>query len=112
MPKSRKLRVSGPAKIDLKRIGDYTRGEWGAAQKRKYLGRIKDTFRTLRDTPGMGAPRDDIDKGLRAHPTQKHIIFYRETKTEVVIVRVLHESMEPGGHLGPRPESEGEEQKK
>lgn len=105
MPKSKKLRVSGPAKNDLKRIGEYTRREWGAAQKRKYLGRIKDEFRMLRDAPGMGAPRDDIDKGLRAHPTQKHIIFYRETKTELVIVRVLHQSMEPVSRLGPRPQS-------
>ena len=81
------------------RIGDYTRREWGAAQRRKYLGHIRDAFRALRDTPGMGAPRDDIGAGLRAHPVQRHVIFYRETKTEVLIVRVLHASMDPGSHL-------------
>jgi toxin ParE1/3/4 len=99
LPSSKKLLISGPATRDLERIGDYTRAEWGAAQKRKYLGQIKDGFKALRDTPGVGARRDDIDKGLRAHPVRRHIIFYRETKAELTIIRVLHESMNPDLHL-------------
>ncbi len=99
MPSSKKLRISGPAKRDLIGIGDYTRREWGAAQRRKYLGQIKDGFKTLRDTPGIGVRRDDIHKGLRAHPVRKHVIFYRETKTKLTIVRVLHESMNVELHL-------------
>jgi toxin ParE1/3/4 len=99
LPSSKKLLISGPATRDLERIGDYTKAEWGGAQKRKYLGQIKDGFKALRDTPGIGARRDDIDKGLRAHPVRKHILFYRETKTELTIVRVLHESMSPDLHL-------------
>ncbi len=91
MPSSKKLRVSGPAKLDLGRIGEYTRREWGAAQKRKYLGQIKVMFEAVRDPPGIGTRRDDIRKGLRAQSVQKHVIFYRETKTELVIVRVIWE---------------------
>ncbi len=99
MPGSRKLRLSGPAKRDLQDIGDYTRREWGAAQRRKYLRRIRDRLEALRDGPGIGAPRDDIAAGLRACPVEKHIVFYRESKTAVTIVRVLHQSMDPGLHL-------------
>ncbi len=101
MPKSKKLRLSGPAKKDLGRIGEFTRREWGAAQKRKYLGQIRDRLKAIRATPGLGAPRDDIDKGLRARPARKHVIYYRETKTELVIVRILHENMDPGQRLSP-----------
>ena len=99
MPSSRKLRISGPARRDLEGIGEYTRAEWGAAQKPRYLGQIKDGFKAVRDAPGIGARRDDIHKGLRAHPVRKHIIFYRESKTEVTVVRVLHEGMNPELHL-------------
>ena len=99
MPSSRKLRISGPARRDLERIGEYTRAKWGAAQKRKYSGQLKDGFKALRDTPGIGTRRDDIHKGLRAHPVGKHVIFYRETKTELTIIRVLHESMNPALRL-------------
>ena len=102
MPKSKKLRLSGPAKKDLGRIGEYTGREWGAVQKRKYLGQIRDGLKAIRATPGLGTPRDDIDKGLRAHPAGKHVVYYRDTKTELVIVRVLHENMDPGQHLSPR----------
>ncbi len=99
MPTFRRLRVSGLARADLVRIGDYTRREWGTAQRRKYLGQIRYAFRALRDTPGIGAARDDIGAGLRAHPVQRHVIFYRETGSELVIVRVLHASMDPELHL-------------
>ena len=102
MPHSKKLRISGPAKRDLERIGEFTRAEWGAAPKRKYLGHIKDGFKAVRDTPGIGTRRDDIHRGLCAHPVRKHVIFYRDTKTELTIVRVLHESMSPELHLIPR----------
>jgi toxin ParE1/3/4 len=95
LPGSKKLHISGPARRDLERIGEYTRAEWGAAQKRKYLGQLKDGLKALRDTPGIGTQRDDIHKGLRAHPVGKHVIFYRESKTELTIVRVLHGSMCP-----------------
>jgi toxin ParE1/3/4 len=95
----RKLRLSGPARRDLQDIGDYTRREWGAAKKRKYLRRIRDRLEELRDMPGIGAPRGDIAAGLRARLVGKHIVFYRESKTTVTIIRVLHQSMDPGLHL-------------
>ena len=99
MPTSKRLRISYSAKRDLVRIGDYTRREWGTSQKLKYLGEIREKLGALADTPGIGAPRDDIDEGLRALPARRHIIFYRETENDVVIVRVLHESMNPDLHL-------------
>ncbi len=101
MPVFRRIRISEPARRDLKQLGDYTQREWGAAQKRKYLGQIKDGFRALRDTPGMGAPRDEIATGLRAHPVRRHVIFYRDSEGELLIVRVLHERMDLPVHLAP-----------
>ena len=94
MANSRKIRISGPAGRDLERIGDYTRREWGEAQKRVYLGEIREALKRLRDMPGTGVARDDIDEGLRAHPIRKHIIFFRDTEDALTIVRVLHASMD------------------
>ena len=99
MPNSRTLRVSQPAARDLADIGAYTQQTWGAAQKRIYLGLMRDAFKALRDVPAMGAPRDDIMPGLRAHPVQSHIVFYRETDDELLIVRVLHKSMDHAAQL-------------
>ena len=99
MPNSRKLRLTAPAKRDLASIARHSRREWGVARKRKYLARIRDTFRALRDNPGIGAPRDDIAAGLRAHPVGSHLVFYREAGTAVVILRVLHQRMDVESHL-------------
>jgi len=96
---SKQLHLSGPATADLEQISDYTLRTWGAAQNRIYLDHIKDAFKALRDTPGMGAPCDATAKGLRAHPVRHHLVFYRETTAAVVIVRVLHASMDPDHHL-------------
>ncbi|MBL6929569.1 MAG: type II toxin-antitoxin system RelE/ParE family toxin [Rhodospirillales bacterium] len=104
MPNFKRLRISDPARKDLQRIGEYTRREWGVAQKRKYLSQIKDGFKEIIDTPGIGASRDDIAAGLRAFPVRKHIVFYRVTRNEVAVVRVLHASMSPDRHIGSRPE--------
>ncbi len=99
MPGFRKLRLSDPAKGDLSQIAEHTGREWGVAQKRKYLGQLRDGLRALRDTPGLGTPRDDIAPGLKAHPVGSHVVFYRETRAAVVIVRVLHKRMDVPSHL-------------
>ncbi|MBT5107114.1 MAG: type II toxin-antitoxin system RelE/ParE family toxin [Rhodospirillaceae bacterium] len=94
MSKYRTLRVSDSAKADLKQIGNYTRRKWGAAQTRKYLGGLRDKFKALTNSPGLGAPRDEIATNLRALPVGKHIIYYRETDDNLEILRVLHKSMD------------------
>jgi toxin ParE1/3/4 len=95
----RKLRISDPARLDPVRIGQHTERQWGAAQKRKYLSRIKEVFRSLRDSPGIGTARDAVSSDLRSHRIRSHIIFYREKGTVVEIVRILHERMDPERHL-------------
>lgn len=94
------IQISDPAKRDLVQIGAHSQKEWGKRQKSKYLADIKAKFFDLRDTPGMGTDRRDMDEGLRSHPAGKHVIYYRETKRHLVIVRVLHQNMEPERHLG------------
>jgi toxin ParE1/3/4 len=42
--------------------------------------------------PGMGRKRDDLGKGLRSFPVKKYLIFYRQAKDDIEIVRVLHGS--------------------
>jgi len=99
LPKSKKLHISAPARNDLRLIGEYTQREWGLNQKKKYLGQIKNSFKAICETPGLGKLRDDIDKGLSSYSVQKHIVFYREIKSELLVIRVLHERMDSDRHL-------------
>lgn len=80
-------------------IAEYTRREWGAAQKKKYLGQINRCLKLIRKSSAIGTSRHDIDPGLLAHPVEQHIVFYRETGQAILVVRVLHGSMDVARHL-------------
>jgi len=99
LPSSNKLNVSASAKRDLILIGEYTLREWGAVQKKRYLGQIKKCFKLISENPSVGRQRDDIDMGLFSHLAQKHVVFYRVIKNDLFVVRVLHESMDVEQHL-------------
>jgi len=99
LPNFKQLHVSGLARRDLRLIGKYTLRAWGSVQKKKYLGQIKHGFKLISENPEIGRPRGDIDTGLMSYPIQKHKVFYRTTKHELIVVRVLHESMDVGRYL-------------
>ena len=49
------------------------------------------TFKMIAATPRMGRPRPEYGRGLRSHPVDHYMIYYRPKKDHVVIVRVLHQ---------------------
>jgi toxin ParE1/3/4 len=40
--------------------------------------------------PKIGRTRDELSSGLRSFPAARYIIFYRENRDGIEIVRVLH----------------------
>ena len=97
---SKALVISGPAHRDLAQIAEYTQRTWGTGQKRKYLGALKAALKTLRNTPDIGSARDDISPALRVLSVEKHLVFYRLTDQDtIIVVRILHHAMDPAHHL-------------
>jgi toxin ParE1/3/4 len=99
LPSTKALHLSEPADADIDQIAQQTRRQWGEGEKQKNLAQLNGAFRTLIEMPGIGVSRDDISTGLRTFPFGSHLIFYRETRSAVMIVRVLHERMDPARHL-------------
>ncbi|MFW5427365.1 MAG: type II toxin-antitoxin system RelE/ParE family toxin [Methylophagaceae bacterium] len=93
------LRLAKTAKKDLQLISNYTKREWGEAQKQKYLSVIQQSFRDLAVSDVSGKSRNDVAKGLYCYSIQKHLIFYRETRNELMILRVIHQRMDVNQHL-------------
>ena len=94
------IRLSNPAKKDLQLIADYTQRVWGLIQKRKYLTLISQSLQQLNQMNNAGKKRDDVANGLYCLPVQKHIIFYRESEKEFIVIRILHSQMDTKKHLG------------
>lgn len=97
------IKISKPAESDLKDIADYTSQQWGSKQKKVYLGLIKQSFLKLCQDGVVATilikDRKDIDIGLFSYQIGKHIVYFRETDTEILIIRILHSQMDPEKHL-------------
>lgn len=80
-------------------IGRYTRKQWGSAQQIRYLTQLDSAFHDLADKPDIGRACDDIREGYFKYGVGKHVIFYRHTKGQIEIVRILHGRMDIEQHL-------------
>ena len=92
--------LTNSAKKDVIEIGRYTASTWGKRQRDKYLKQLDDAFKLLGRQPELGKHADDLKKGYRKYNHGSHIIFYRTgTDSKIVVIRILHKSMDVEKHL-------------
>lgn len=87
------------AETDLTNIYRYTHHRWGRPQATAYIRDLHQAFLSLAEHPAVGRDRSDIKPELRSHRHSSHVIFYRTTPTGILIVRILHHSMDTERHL-------------
>lgn len=69
-------------------------------QRNTYLKEMDQVFRTLAN-PEIGRACDEVREGYRKFPHGAHIIYYKvPTTEELLIVRILHTTMDVDSHLG------------
>ncbi len=93
------VRVSEAAQADILEIGRYTEREWGVAQRRRYLDGMARQFALLAASPRLAAERPEFNPPVRIYAYEKHRIIYLADDNGVLIVRVLHESMDVARRL-------------
>ena len=90
-----KFHLTNKALEDLSKIWEYTYEVWSENQADKYYELLLDACRELAKNPKVGKNYDHINPELLGYTANKHIIFYQIiSKTEVLIVRILHERMD------------------
>ncbi|MCP5395323.1 MAG: type II toxin-antitoxin system RelE/ParE family toxin [Sphingomonadaceae bacterium] len=89
-----KLSISRLADSDLSGIADYTIAEFGIEQARKYRGQLQACFDSLLENPHLGRSAEELGVGMRRIRQQAHVIFYVPLPDQILIVRVLHHSMD------------------
>jgi toxin ParE1/3/4 len=85
----------------VREILRYTARQWGPRQRARYPAQLHHAMRPLLDFPERGWPRDEYFPGCRGLPVEQHVVFYRLTDDEVVVVRVLHGSQDAVGKVRP-----------
>lgn len=94
-----KFYLTKTAKASLLSIARYTEEHWGREQRNQYLKTIDATFHALANHPMQGIERPELRTGLRSFPEGKHIIYYLPETTQIIIVDILHEKMDPMRHI-------------
>lgn len=92
-------KLSGLAAEDFTAIYEYTLLNFGVAKADEYTGSLESTLQLLSAEPGMGRECPEITAGIRRHDHLKHVIFYLPREQVILIVRMLHQQMEPLIHF-------------
>ncbi|MDZ7711466.1 MAG: type II toxin-antitoxin system RelE/ParE family toxin [Roseovarius sp.] len=85
------FRLARAAVADLDDIWDYSSETWGPDQAEAYVADIFACFARAVAMPETGRDRSRFVPGARSLTAGRHLVFYRQIKSEVVILRVVHE---------------------
>ena len=92
-------RLAPAAERDLERIWRHTLAEWGQAQADHYTDVLVAAFLALAAAPNSAPACHHIRPGYRRRHVERHTIYFRITAYGIVIVRILHDRMEPSRRL-------------
>lgn len=94
------LKFSQQSSHDIDEIYLYGLVNFGEDQADFYSENIKNLMlKTLCDNPEIGRLDTRINPAIRRFDFESHVIFYDITETEIVIMRILHASMDFVKHL-------------
>ncbi len=72
---------------------------FGEAQAEQYYFELEDCIKLLSETPLMCRERTEFSPAVRIHHHGSHLIIYLIQMDHLLIVRVLHDSMDIQRHL-------------
>ena len=92
------LTFSPLAVTDISNIWDYTALNWGMDQADHYIDNIQSVCTELA-TENLPGRVVDIREGYLKYPVGKHMVYFRQHSTGIVVIRILHQSMDVEQHL-------------
>jgi toxin ParE1/3/4 len=87
------------ARDDLKAIWAYTVERWNIGQADRYIGLLHGAIEMAAAEPRRWRPCDHIRSGYFKYATGSHVLFFRRHEGGILVVRILHQSMDFERHL-------------
>lgn len=87
-------KLSELAAEDFAGIYEYSLLNFGLQQADQYTEDLQSALLLLSDSLRMGRDASNILVGIRQYEFESHSIFYRERASDILILRILHQSME------------------
>ena len=85
--------------MDIDGIHEYTIANFGVTQAQRYLNGMHERFEDLARQPLLGRVAAQLAPNLRRYEYRSHLVFYVAEQKGVLIVRVLHQSMDVRRHI-------------
>lgn len=100
----KKYQLQPAAEQDLEGIWLYSVNRWGVPQADAYIDDLDECFHLLAEEPQLAPVRREFTPPVHIHSHRQHLIVYtlneQISKAQgIVIVRVLHQSMQIGPQL-------------
>jgi toxin ParE1/3/4 len=92
-------RLSAAADADMANIIEFGILRFGLAQVRKYISELEQHLAALAANGSIGRDASEVASGMRRFSFGSHVIFYQPDGTGILIVRILHHSMDVHRHL-------------
>ena len=94
-----KYRLTRLAERDVIDIYLYSTEHFGEAQAERYNNGLSARFFDLANRPPLGRDYSHVKSGVRRAEYVSHSIYYRPAEEGVVILRILHQRMDPARWL-------------
>lgn len=82
------------ALADLREIERYSVKEWGRKAADRYLDEIEAALNRLRENPTILQMEPEFSPGLWFYRVQKHVLACDLSKNQILVLTVLHTSMD------------------
>ena len=93
------FQLTEDAEQDIIEIYLYALSEFGEAQADRYVTKLYERFEALAAQPLSGADFGAIHPGARRANHESHAVYYRQNGPDILILRILHQRMDPARHL-------------
>lgn len=94
-----KIDFTRDAERDLINIFLYGIEHFGSGKAERYLETINAKIEMAAEHPDFGADYGFVIRGIRRHEAVSHAVYYRSTRSGILVLRVLHGRMDPARHL-------------
>jgi toxin ParE1/3/4 len=99
VPKSPEVRLSPKAQADIDAIFDYTDAQWGWRQAEDYIRELRLALASLTEALNTSRSAKGVRRGYFVLRCGSHNVFFRKTPDAILIIRILHQRMDPRRHL-------------
>ena len=93
------LQFSQQASHDIDEIYLYGLINFGEEQVDLYVSKMKNFLEMMRSNPEIGRLDTRVNPAIRRFDFESHVIFYDISDNDIIIVRILHGSMDFVNHL-------------